>query len=167
MNRREERETMTWRREMQLDETLTTRDRNIKILIAVIRREVRNKEVRIPIKARDLQTHVLFETWESDEEEWMESGERWIATDSNSSNGEHSWPIINKRRHKREGNWIFTQRRGFRFATIITMTLGARAKGEPLVFSTKFLYFALFFFFRIISNFTNKFNFDVRFRKNY
>lgn len=34
-------------------------DRNIaiKILIAVIKRDVRNKEVRIPIKARDLQTH--------------------------------------------------------------------------------------------------------------
>lgn len=46
----------------------------------------------------------------------------------------YGWPIINKRRHKREGNWIFTQRRAFRFATIITMTLGARAKGEPLVF---------------------------------
>lgn len=42
----------------------------------------------------------------------------------------YSWPIINKRRHKREGNWIFTQRRAFRFATIITMTLGVRAKGE-------------------------------------
>lgn len=75
----------------------------------------------------------------------------------------YSWPIINKRRHKREGNWIFTQRRAFRFATIITMTLGVRAKGEPLVFSTKLLSFTLF---RIIAVSYDKFNFDVRRRKN-
>lgn len=73
----------------------------------------------------------------------------------------YSWPIINKRRHKREGNWIFTQRRAFRFATIITMTLGVRAKGS--FFSTKLLSFTLF---TMIAVSYDKFNFDVRLRKN-